>query len=108
MELLNGKAKEIFLEYYWQTRINPLPMTICKKEDLAEFFETIIDILQHALIIEWLDSVGIYIGIVRFNVGLGYFEYRIHYKDIYGQRTTRQEAVQSAIKKAVEIYNQTK
>jgi hypothetical protein len=56
--MLTGKAKEDFLEWYWITEIEPLRMTICKKIDLEQFFDTIVPTLKRALIIDWFDSVG--------------------------------------------------
>ncbi len=110
MELLNGKAKELFLEYYWQTKIKPLPMTICKREDIGGFFETLVDIFQHAIIIEWLDSVDIHIEVGGADFGGVEYWYNIQRKNtINGHKGryfyTRQEATTEAIKKAVELIN---
>lgn len=111
MELLNGKAKELFLEYYWQTKIKPLPMTICKREDLAEFFETVAELFQHALIIEWLDSVGVFISINREISYDNLWSYDITFSDnlkcISTEKwsETRQEATTEAIKKSLELIN---
>ena len=67
------------------------------------------NICINALIIEWFDSVGIYIGLVRFNVGSGYFEARIHYQGgIYFTSISRLEATEKGIIKANEIYNNIK
>ena len=114
MELLNGKAKEMFLEYYWQTKIKTLPMTICKREDLTDFFETVVDIFQNAIIIEWLDSVGLFIEIeyngcfytvIKDKISIKSFgNYKKHFSDEFN---SRQEATTEAIKKAVELINQT-
>ena len=118
MELLNGKAKELFLEYYWQTKIEPLPMTICKREDLAEFFETVVDIFKYALIIEWLDSVGIYIEFEVIDAVDLTFNYAIlcnnNFRGQHGRNLrignrnykNRQEATTEAINKAVILINE--
>ena len=66
------------------------------------------DICKNALIIEWFDSVGIYINIENL-----YYQSWWYYKvkqcpDTYEQvimQNTRQETTEEAIKKANEIYN---
>jgi len=109
--ILNGKAKEDFLEYYWENRIKPLSMSICKKQDLGEFFETIMDIMQNALIIEWLDSVKIFINI-KSKFGqkkqCERFSFNVRNYNSGFMFNSRQEATEKAIEKAVEIYNNQK
>lgn len=88
--ILTGKCKEDFLKHTLYTDTT---------------FDLIDELFQTALIIEFFDSVGIRIGISYFNVGLGYFEYRIHYHGAVGTGVTRQQATNEAIKKANLIYN---
>lgn len=111
MEIINGKAKELFLEYYWQTKIKTFPISICKREDIESFFKTLVDIFQYALIIEWLDSVGITVDVmpildekVKFQPNTFWLEKEIITEEIeYFE--SRQEATTEAIKKAVELIN---
>ena len=105
--ILTGKAKQDFefwlRDYYEINRkdYNKYPFPVILKKYYRKT-----DIEINALIIEWFDSVGIYIGLVRFNVGSGYFEARIHYHGgIYFTSISRQEATTKAIEKANTIYN---
>ncbi len=91
--ILTGKAKEAFLKH-----------SIGKEIAL---FEVMLPIYQHALIIEWLDSVGIYVEV-------GYLH---AYKEWYRKVSTdtgscyirgwesRQQATEKAIERAVELFN---
>lgn len=89
--ILTGKAKEGFENIY------PL---ISRSE-----------IYEHALIIEWFDSVGIYICIENHYRNFGY---KIQDKGnviLYDHTFaihSRQEATKQAISKASEIYNENK
>ena len=72
---------------------------------LTDVFEDLPLNLQYALIIEWFDSVGIY-------VNSDYFELnKVFYSEVLDSnfeiiKPTRQEALTEAIKKANEIYNE--
>lgn len=111
--MLNGKAKEEFLKYYWETQIKPLKFSVCSQSDLGAFFETIIPQLQQALIIEWFDSVQIFISINYVNfinelTSAKGFESMVTNKHIttrFREVNTRTEATTKAIEKANEIYN---
>ena len=113
--ILTGKAKEDFekwlnKEMYYLGRHN--------FEERDNNIEDLSDNFQNALIIEWFDSVGIYINIEPY-IGGGdvVFYFSLinrsadftdeHYSsvndDIYFG--TRQDASNEAIKKANEIYN---
>lgn len=105
---LTGKCKEAFLEYYWQTKIKPLKIKICKREDLEEFFGTISELFQNALIIDFFDSVGIYI-IITIDFDFCYNIYEdgnttepLYYEIDFSQRA---DCTTEAIKKANEIFN---
>lgn len=96
---LTGKAKEDFEKYTFGSHIEDiylLRLDIFKERKLC---------VQQAQIIEWLDSVGIFIGLTYFKLGGGYFEWRIHYTRHFGQGDTRAEATTEAIKQANIIYN---
>lgn len=93
--LLTGKAKEDFLNKHGH-----------KEHEID-------DLYLYALIIEWFDSVGIYISIIvdlNFeDEDLMFFYNNVRYNNNYICVTldfkTRQEATESAITKANEIYN---
>ena len=109
--ILTGKCKEDFLKsIYYKEDTNQVPIEDECNENIfnesKRWLRRQDERFLNALIIEFFDSVGIYIGIVRFNVGSGYFESRIHYNNgVYFTYVTRQEATKQAIIKANEIYN---
>ena len=87
--ILTNKAKEDFKEWVFENYYF---------QDLNVLYPLhLID----ALIIEWFDSVGIYIEIIR---NEGSFDYVVGERWDYGF-DTRQDATTQAIKKANEIYN---
>jgi len=104
MELLNGKAKEDFLKW-------------CENDDNGIFSDESMNYANLALIIHWFDSVGI---IILPQHGFkGYYNEIKNYNDkSFGEfktylicgfednYKTRNEAVEKAIEKANEIYNQ--
>ena len=106
--ILTGKAKESFIDYLDKTNQIKIEKGILNLhwQDLPEKF-------KNALIIEWFDSVGIYISInyvdfydeLRNNTG---FETYVTNKGLsvkFRSVSSRQEAIKQAIKKANEIYN---
>ena len=108
--ILTGKAKESFIDYLDKTNQIKIEKGILNLhwQDLPEKF-------KNALIIEWFDSVGIYISInyvdfydeLRNNTG---FETYVTNKGLsvkFRSVSSRQEAIKQAIKKANEIYNTT-
>ncbi|QHC84963.1 hypothetical protein AS589_09360 [Empedobacter brevis] len=97
---LTGKAKEEFLEW-WQSKI---------KNENFQYFKPREDVYLNALIIEFLDSVGVYI---YFDTGTYVLKPNYRYKIITEDDTyigykenSRKEATVQAIKKANEIYNE--
>ena len=100
--ILKGKAKEDFKKWFIETK------------DLYDSYENELRLMSdtglNALIIEFFDSVGIYINV--------FYKYiwRVEIRDSqssllstldYAVFDTRQEATIQAIKKANEIYNNT-
>lgn len=109
--LLNGKTKELFDR--WLT----LNHKLVSDYPHGSFFN-LPETCQNALIIEWLDSTGIYISSeAEFDKMLGYnrgfvihifydkgtHEYLLKDNDVF---ETRQEATKSAIETAVKILNE--
>ena len=104
--ILTGKAKEDFYKYI---NIEDYKLFDYVRKKYAN------EIVLNALIIEWFDSVGIYISInyvdfydeFRNNTG---FETYVTNKGLsvkFRSVSIRQEAIKQAIKKANEIYNST-
>lgn len=89
--ILQDKAKEDFLEWYGA--------------DEKYFESTATKTEEYANIIEWLDSVGIYIILFmkdddwRVEIRHGY---SVYFKNNFN---SRQEATKASIEKANEIYN---
>ena len=97
--VLTGKAKEDFIKTKIGNEIN--------------LFESMLPIYKNALIIEWFDSVGIYIFIDnvksykerfwRFHIAMNDLDRNIR-EEFY--MDNRSEITYKAIKKANEIYNE--
>ena len=105
--ILTGKAKESFIDYLDKTNQIKIEKGILNLhwQDLPEKF-------KNALIIEWFDSVGIFVSInyvdfyneIRNDKGFeAYVTKGISVK--FRSVSSRQEATIQAIKKANEIYN---
>ena len=103
--ILTGKAKEDFYKYI---NIEDYKLFDYVRKKYAN------EIVLNALIIEWFDSVGIYISInyvdfydeLRNNTG---FETYVTNKGLsvkFRSVSIRHEAIKQAIKKANEIYNE--
>lgn len=109
---LTGKAKEDF--EYWLLKERNEKIKHGKIEyDLYYLYQYILpEDLKYQLIIEWLDSVKIYIQswnateqgspVVQYDCDI---KYGNNLDSIDGFYLTRQEATTEAIKKANEIYN---
>jgi hypothetical protein len=97
---LTGKAKESFIDYLDKTNQIKIEKGILNLhwQDLPEKF-------KNALIIEWFDSVGIYITSDYFELNNGFYS-EILDSNFEIIKLTRQEALTEAIKKANEIYNE--
>lgn len=106
MSLLTGKAKEGFEKWarydkYTEAKIDS-NLSNCNFN--SEYYKKI---TKNSLIIEWLDSVGIYINIVSD------FELNFWCRILYESRVivgpdvkSRTEAIEDGIKKANKIYNE--
>jgi len=103
--LLSGKALEEFDKWYLNQ--------IRKRDDIGEryfdhsllnFFWNSGETMINAFVIEWLDSVGIYVLITCFDGDDWWCEFNGLGYSILGP--TRQQATEQAIIKANEIYNE--
>lgn len=90
--ILTGKCKEKFLEWY---------------NEPETYFYRLNKTCQNALIIEWFDSVGIYIDVrIEFEDSFVLKTFNSYAEDDYvGNYSNRQEAIKQAIIKVNEIYN---
>ena len=101
--ILTGETKEDF-ERWLHSNDVLIKDGIYDDTYLTDVFDKLPLNLQYASIIEWFDSVGIYITSDYFELNKGF------YSDILNSnfaivKPTRQEALTEAIKKANEIYN---
>ena len=110
--ILNVKAKEDFEKWLFSNDIL-IKDGIYDETYLTDVFEELPLNLQYSSIIEWFDSVDIYISInyvdfydeLRNDTG---FETYVTNKGLsvkFRSVSSRQEAIKQAIKKANEIYN---
>ena len=97
--ILTGKAKEDFYKYI---NIEDYKLFDYVRKKYAN------EIVLNALIIEWFDSVGIYVNAELDYLHIVWFP-TINNDWNFEEREfeTRQEAIKEAIKKANEIYNTT-
>ena len=115
MGLLNGKAKELFLKYAETTSYYTKYSNHTIKYENSERGEFLwygneTDLFQepkflNALIIEWLDSFGYRIGIEPYYDQSGTF--RANFGGYGFQSNDRHQATTEAIKKAVELINES-
>jgi hypothetical protein len=99
-KILTGKCKRTFLKWL-KIRVNSKLHEI----DNIEFWFNLQDeSFKITLIIEWFDSVGIYITSDYFELNNGFYS-EILDSNFEIIKPTRQEAIKEAIKEANEIYN---
>ena len=107
--ILTGKAKEDFYYYVFN---NIKEQLFGDLQDVYDYIYSLPISYNHALIIEWFDSVGIYVFIERATyVFKPNFIYRIDViDDLYEGYScaTRKEATKEAILKCNTIYNESK
>lgn len=90
---LSGKSLEQFEKWY---------LTYFTDEDLWEHNKKLTDSEKYGVLVDWFDSVGIYINIL--GNGTHSFEVIINLNyETYGQ--SRHEARAKAIEKANDLYN---
>ena len=105
--ILTGKAKEDFENYVLNKELghdSEVLISVYNQESLFINYNNVKETLLNALIIEWFDSVGIYITSDYFELNKGFYS-EILNENFEIVKPTRQEALTEAIKKANEIYN---
>ena len=106
--LLTNKAKEDFENYILNENLrhdSEVLISVYNQETLFIDYKDVKKTLLNALIIEWFDSVGIYITSDYLELNKGFFS-EILDNNFAIVKPTRQEALTEAIKKANEIYNE--
>ncbi len=105
-KILIGKAKEDFENYVLNKNLghdSEVLISVYNQETLFIDYKDVKKTLLNALIIEWFDSVGIYINALRYNKQWWKAIAEYEYARIFN---SRQEALTKAIKKANKIYNE--
>ena len=102
--MLKGQAKKDF-EKWLLTDLDYVLIDDCLSLDRYNLFEHLTPSMQYGIIVDWFDSVGIYIEILR--TPKGYSEFVNTLSDNVWSKT-RTQARQKAIEKAKEIYNDRK
>ena len=105
--VLTGKAKEDFENYVLNKNLghdSEVLISVYNQETLFIDYKDVKKTLLNALIIEWFDSVGIYITSDYFELNKGFYS-EILDSNFEIIKPTRQEALTEAIKKANEYYN---
>ena len=105
--ILTGKAKEDFENYVLNENLrhdSEVLISIYNQETLFIDYKDVKKPLLNALIIEWFDSIGIYITSDYFELNKGFYS-EILNENFAIVKPTRKEALTEAIKKANEIYN---
>lgn len=109
--MLKGQAKEDFEKWLRRTElINEFTLLPwIKDKNIGIQFYSLPFSMQHGVLVDWFDSVGIYISISHNEVNRKYY-YDISTKPMSNDITTysiytRTQARQKAIEKANEIYN---
>jgi len=100
--ILTGKAKEAFLKHENQPEVWLKIMYMSKSNTVI-----------NALIIEWLDSVGIYVDIEFFRKDIkdeakfvaGTTDSKNGFRTLGKEFNSRQQATERAIERAVEMFN---
>ena len=103
--ILNGKANEDFFNWLDNQGVNGIDISNWEFEK----FHLLSNVSQNSLIIEWFDSVGIYVnssGLTLSKTFISDVSVNNNCEYNYDGFRTRQEAIEQAIKKAKEIYNE--
>ena len=109
--ILIGKVKKDFENYVLNKELNhdsEALISVYNQETLFINYNNVKETLLNALIIEWFDSVGIYIEVIKEDFGFAFNLHKGDWKkpiDSIGHWENRNKAIIEAIKKANEIYN---
>ncbi|WP_407491691.1 hypothetical protein [Elizabethkingia anophelis] len=114
-----GKAKIEFEKFILEKNTETANVYVNKSETTSIPLDLLKEDFKLSLIIEWLDSVGIYIFTRRLTMSLEFKEWYfiitnsdgVHLNNHVSKESrilkdSRQEATEAAIKKAVDIYNE--
>ena len=110
--ILNGEAKKDFENYVLNKELghdSEVLINVYNQETLFIDYKDVKKTLLNALIIEWFDSVGIYVnssGLTLSKTFISDVSVNNNCEYNYDGFRTRQEAIEQAIKKANEIYNE--
>jgi hypothetical protein len=103
---LNGKAKQDFIKWYDKNYISV--ERFLKDYDPEQLFKSLHEPFKPTLIVEWLDSIGMFIDCGYYAKGKmcsGIESEKFSFISTGTKHETRREAIISAIQKANELYN---
>ena len=103
---LTGKAKQDFIKWYDKNYISV--ERFLKDYDPEQLFKSLHEPFKPTLIVEWLDSIGMFIDCGYYAKGKmcsGIESEKFSFISTGTKHETRREAIISAIKKANELYN---
>lgn len=107
--MLTGKAKSDFENWYWNDWLTASDRDYYEKDEVIENSWKAEKLFLFPLIIEWLDSVRIYVETyIVSDYGIINFSFNISGSEIFDNEfayQSRAKATEKAIIKANEIYN---
>lgn len=106
--ILTGKAKEDFEKWYLShIRVNRKDYNQFSDEQVLGKINRMDEVGKFAYILEWLDSVDIYILITEYDGEHFWADINVRFRLGYAiQKPTRQEATKAAILTANDLYNE--
>ena len=107
--MLTGKAKSDFEKWYWNDWLTGSDRDYYEKDEVIENSWKVEKLFLFPLIIEWFDSVGVYVY-VEPSIPIGWenpdcFIFKVGTDTNRLKLPNRQQATEEAIVKANEIYN---
>lgn len=111
--MLTGKAKSDFEKWYWNDWLTGSDRDYHEKDEVIENSWKAEKLFLFPLIIEWLDSVGIYVDVEFFRKDIkdeakfvsGTTDCKNGFRTLGKEFNSRQQATEQAIIRANEIYN---
>ena len=103
--IFTGKNKNEFEKWFFKKYGGYIGNSVTGN---LQFFYSMPFEMQQGVILEYLDSVDLSIGIVYYKeqkYSKHHYDWRVHYTENHGSCPTRKEALTEAFKKANEILN---
>lgn len=101
--MLTGKAKEDFEKWYYTNYHRSVNYGVIKEDEVYAFFNTLHKTFKNALLVDFFDTVDIYVNALRYNKT--YFQPFCNHL-LHEKYETRSEALKQAFTQANKIYNE--